>query len=60
MVQQQSVLEPTASTVKCDVCLKEIPESGAKNAETSDYVRHFCGLECYQKWENQKKLIEKS
>lgn len=39
--------------VKCDVCMKEIPASGARSAETSDYVAHFCGLECYEKWREQ-------
>ena len=45
--------------VKCDVCLKEVPGSGVKSVETSDYVAHFCGLDCYQKWmqkaEHEKK-----
>jgi len=36
--------------VQCDVCLKEIPASEAKSAEASDYVAHFCGLDCYEKW----------
>ncbi len=36
--------------IKCDVCLKEVPISGAKSVETSDYVAHFCGLDCYDKW----------
>jgi len=38
------------SLVECEVCLKEIPTSAAKHDETSDYVRHFCGIECYAKW----------
>ncbi|HHM05145.1 MAG TPA: DUF3330 domain-containing protein [Gammaproteobacteria bacterium] len=40
--------------IACSVCLKEIPASGAKSDETSDYVRHFCGLECYDKWKAQQ------
>lgn len=36
--------------VQCDVCMKEIPASEAKNFEAVDYVAHFCGLECYEKW----------
>jgi len=39
--------------VQCEVCLKEIPASEAKNAEASDYVSHFCGLVCYEKWRKQ-------
>lgn len=37
--------------VACEVCLKEIPKSESKNVEVSDYVAHFCGLECYEKWQ---------
>jgi len=41
--------------VACEVCLKEIPLSEAKSDEASDYVRHFCGLECYARWKEQEK-----
>jgi hypothetical protein len=40
--------------VACDVCLKEVPKSEAMVPEVTDYVVHFCGLECYEKWQNQK------
>mgnify|MGYP001314925880 CR=1 FL=1 len=36
--------------VPCEVCLKEIPKSGAQSAETSDYVAYFCGPDCYEEW----------
>lgn len=39
--------------LKCDVCMKEVPVSEAKSAEASDYVAHFCGLECFEKWRKQ-------
>lgn len=44
------------NSVVCEVCLKEIPISEAKSAEASEYVRYFCGLECYAKWlaQNEK------
>ena len=44
--------------VSCDICLKEIPVSEAKNDEASDYVRHFCGVDCYDKWKHQVKSDE--
>jgi hypothetical protein len=44
---------PAEGYVRCDVCLKEIPVSEAKNVEATDYVAHFCGLDCYQKWKAQ-------
>jgi hypothetical protein len=40
--------------VSCDVCLKEVPISEAVVAEATDYVVHFCGLECYQRWKSQR------
>ena len=40
-------------TVECEVCLKEVPISGAKSVETSEYVHHFCGVECYTQWQEQ-------
>ena len=40
--------------VECEVCLKEIPPSEAKNEEASDYVFYFCGLECFEKWRNSE------
>lgn len=36
--------------VACDVCLKEVPLSEAKSEEATDYVAHFCGLECFEQW----------
>ncbi len=47
-------LRPTnVETIQCDVCMKEIPVSEAKNAEVQDYVMHFCGLACYDQWRKQ-------
>lgn len=40
--------------VTCEICLKEVPISEAKVPEATDYVVHFCGLECYEKWKNQR------
>lgn len=42
-------LEPVA----CEVCQKEVPISEAIIPEATDYVVHFCGLDCYQKWKAQ-------
>jgi hypothetical protein len=36
--------------VACEVCLKEIPRSVARSLEGPDYVYHFCGQGCYEKW----------
>jgi len=46
--------EPTEGImVACDICLNEIPASAARNCEATEYVIHFCGLECYEKWRKQ-------
>lgn len=44
---------PEVETIACDICLKEVPISEAKTPESVDYVAHFCGLECYDKWRQQ-------
>lgn len=41
--------------VLCKVCLTEIPITEAIVPEATDYVAHFCGLDCYEKWKNQSK-----
>jgi hypothetical protein len=38
------------SQVSCATCRDEIPASEAMSFEASDYVAHFCGLDCYQRW----------
>ena len=37
----------------CNVCMKEIPQSVAQSLEGPDYVQHFCGNDCYNKWLDQ-------
>lgn len=51
MATSDKPVEPTL--VSCKVCLKEVPITEAKIPEATDYVVHFCGLECYQKWKTQ-------
>lgn len=43
--------------VACDICLKEVPASVVKSAEGLDYVMHFCGLECFDKWKRRMQSI---
>lgn len=42
--------------VSCEVCLKEVPKSEAKIFEAADYFVHFCGLDCYEKWQSQREI----
>ena len=37
------------------VCCKEIPLDAAFTPEGAEYVEHFCGLECYQRFEARAK-----
>ena len=41
--------------VQCDACLTQVPLSVAKSVEGLDYVHHFCGLDCLEKWLEQAK-----
>lgn len=37
--------------VACEVCLKEVPASAVTSHEAHEYVHHFCGIECYARWQ---------
>jgi len=43
----------TDDQISCDICMKEVPTSDAKSIELNDYVVHFCGLSCYEKWQQK-------
>ncbi|ALP54043.1 hypothetical protein Tel_13385 [Candidatus Tenderia electrophaga] len=51
-------LKSKQDSVKCEVCMKEVPLSEAKSAEANEYVAHFCGLDCYAKWRHQAGTAE--
>lgn len=36
--------------IGCCECCREIPLEAALTAEGAEYVEHFCGLECYQRF----------
>jgi hypothetical protein len=46
--------------VACDICLKEIPIDEARNFEATDYLVHFCGLECFEKWQQKNQRQQES
>ena len=52
--------DKTTETVPCEVCLKEVPRSDATTSEVDDYVAHFCGIDCYDKWQKENKEKEQS
>lgn len=50
------VLRPEEpEVIDCDICLSQIPGDSSVNVESADYVLHFCGLACYEKWKSQGK-----
>jgi uncharacterized protein DUF3330 len=49
----QPGLREAASQIRCVVCEHEVPLSEAVVREASDYMAHFCGLECYERWRKQ-------
>ena len=52
MIKKHESIGP--ERVSCDICLKEVPRSESRSPEGSDYVLYFCGLDCYEKWIQQK------
>ena len=37
----------------CQMCMKEVPISATLSDEGSDYLHHFCGLDCLEVWRRQ-------
>jgi hypothetical protein len=50
----------TANSPACCVCCKEIPLDAAFTPEGAEYVEHFCGLECYQRFKARAKAAAES
>ncbi len=44
--------------VSCDICMKEVPIDEANSFEAVDYVVHFCGLACFEKWKKKKQSAQ--
>lgn len=39
----------------CYACLKLIPKSAAMSFEGEDYLKFFCGHDCYVEWQKRTK-----
>lgn len=46
-------------TIACEVCLKEVPTSEIHTMEAEEYMHHFCGLDCLDKWHKKAEQEEK-
>jgi hypothetical protein len=60
VVMSEKMTPKEPEHVSCDICMKEIPIDEAKSSEATDYVVHFCGLECFEKWKQKKQLQQES
>lgn len=49
--RRATAMSANEPTVACCVCCKEIPLDAAFTPEGAEYVEHFCGLECYQRFQ---------
>ncbi len=47
--------EEQCSLCECETCCKFIPESIALTFEGADYIKHFCSITCYEKWQLHRK-----
>jgi len=52
MVEPEKAVE--VKKIACEICLKQVPKSETKVDEANDYVLYFCGLDCYEKWREEK------
>ncbi|HEE9764846.1 DUF3330 domain-containing protein (plasmid) [Stutzerimonas stutzeri] len=50
-----SVNDLSTSCTSCCECCQEIPLDAALTVEGSEYVLHFCGLECYERFQARAK-----
>jgi nitroreductase len=48
-------IDEACEAESCRVCLKMVPKSAASSPEGEDYLRHYCGLDCYAKWRKKTK-----
>jgi len=48
--QNAGQMRDEATGGRCAVCENEVPLSEAPVREASDYMAHYCGLECYERW----------
>ena len=51
--------KPSSLLYSCSICLKWISASAAIILEDGkNYIKHFCGKECHDKWHTEQKETE--
>lgn len=53
--QEKKTTTKGCESCLCEQCCAQIPPSSAMTAEGVDYVRYFCGQDCYDLWLAQQK-----
>ncbi|MGD2118539.1 MAG: DUF3330 domain-containing protein [Chromatiales bacterium] len=53
-MEKPDLPEEELEKIACEICLAEIPPGKDEYVETDDYVMHFCGIDCYTRWKQQK------
>lgn len=43
--------------VSCSSCERVVPLSTATHEEGQDYLRHFCGQDCYAAWRKRAETV---
>lgn len=46
-----------STIINCSVCCKEIPLDVIFTPEGAEYVEHFCGLDCYARFQARAKAV---
>jgi len=57
-MKHKKTVEPDKPT--CEECRKTIPPSVALSEEGSDYIRYFCGADCYEAWKRRRPVGDPS
>jgi len=47
-------VEEADPKISCEECLKRIPHDARTGRDLEEYVRHFCGQDCYESWRASK------
>ncbi|HEU4620819.1 MAG TPA: DUF3330 domain-containing protein [Burkholderiaceae bacterium] len=51
---EDSAVEEAHPATSCEECLRRIPQDARTGRDLEEYVRHFCGDECYEIWRARK------
>ena len=43
-------LDTACAPATCELCLAELPPDEIENSDAQDYVRHYCGPDCFEQW----------